>query len=351
MRVLVVGHKSWFGAWTESTTSALKTMGHTVHVFHYEDQTYSFKTRLIAQLSHLSRSVPKILSKLNRVHERLLETVQKFKPDLVLVLKGDVLTKKTLEAIKHQKTILVVWWVDDPLLFPDAIETFSCYDAFFVFDSDLIPRLRELPIPYVDFLPNAYATDVFYPQQLTSREVELYKCDVAFVGSYYPPREEMFKALKNRNVAIWGPGSWEKQPTLKKYLNIDQAFRGRVLPVTEAAKLYSGATICLNHHHHQITGNGLNLRAYEIPACGGFELVDYRPGFDALLAGNQEVVYYHSFDEIGSLVEYYLSHPDERHDIARQGYERVIKEHSYQHRIEKIILLLKAKGHPLAESQ
>jgi spore maturation protein CgeB len=49
------------------------------------------------------------------------------------------------------------------------------------------------------------------------------------------------------------------------------------------------------------------------------------------------MVYYNSFDEIGDIVEYYLSHPDERKQIARQGYQRVIKEHSFRHRMEKVI--------------
>jgi len=337
MRILVVGYKSWFGAWTESTVSALKALGHTVQVFHYEDQTYSLKNRAIIQLTRLSRSVSKIVNKLSRIQQRLVDLVEDFRPELVLVLKGDTLESETLKAIKQQKVLLAVWWVDDPFTFPDAVETFSFYDAFFVFETEYLPRLRQLPIAHIDFLPNAYAADVFYPRQLTPGEMQSYQCDVAFVGSYYPPREEMFKELKNINVAIWGPGSWERQPAVQKYVDIDQAFRGRILPIQEAAKLYSRATICLNHHHRQIKYNGLNLRAFEILACGGFELLDHRPGFDALLTANKEVVYYHSFDEIGSLVEYYLSHPVERQEIARAGYERVIKEHSFQNRLEKII--------------
>jgi spore maturation protein CgeB len=173
--------------------------------------------------------------------------------------------------------------------------------------------------------------------RLTPQEFANYQCDVVFVGRCFSPREEMFKGLGGKKVAIWGSGNWDKNPTVKRYIDVEQAVHSQILPPPEAAKLYNAAAICLNLNHRQTIFNGLNQRGFEIPACGGFQLVDYRPGFESLFAANEEIVYYHSFDEISDLVEYYLSHPDERKKIARRGYERVIEGHSYEHRMKKVL--------------
>ncbi len=337
MRILLVGMRNWQGAWTESTLFALKDMGHTVQVFYYQDMAPSPQNRTLNKMRRMASQINiRLPNGSGLMKKRLIKESHDFEPDLILVLKGEVFDQKTLETLKRKNTLLATWWVDDPFSFPEAVRAYPVYDAFFVFEQDYVAHLEQLGIPHVTHLPNAHAANIFYPLHLTERDQSLYQCDVAFVGSYYPPREEMFKQLRGKNIAIWGPG-WNRSPRVRDYLDIRRAWRGQFLPVREAAKLYNMATICLNHHHQQITFNGLNLRAFEILACGGFELIDHRDGFEAFFATNQEIVYYHSFDEIGALVEHYLSHPGERKEIAQHGYERVVKEHSYHHRMEKVL--------------
>lgn len=337
MRILLVGLEGWLGSWTESTLRALMDMGHTVQVFHYQDMAFTLKNRIRRKLERLILGNRIWRSwQQERVQQRLVKAVDAFTPNLVLVLKGETLQRKTLETIKDRGTMLATWWVDDPFVFAEAVQAYSTYDAFFVFDQHYIARLQQLGIQHVAHLPNAYASDTFYPVTLSAREQRLYACDVAFVGSYYPPREQLFKSLSGKKIAIWGPG-WNRKPQAREYIDINTTWKGRVLPPAESAKLYNAATICLNHHHHQIVFDGLNMRAFEIVACAGFEMTDYRPGFEAFFESNKEIVYYHSFEEIGHLVNYYISHPEERARIARSGYERATKAGSFHHRMEQVI--------------
>ncbi len=81
----------------------------------------------------------------------------------------------------------------------------------------------------------------------------------------------------------------------------------------------------------------VNQRVFDVPACGAFLLTDHQESLGELFDIGKEVIVFDCPEDIPDLLRYYLKNPDKREKIALQGRERVLKEHTYQHRLKSII--------------
>ena len=141
------------------------------------------------------------------------------------------------------------------------------------------------------------------------------------------------------DIAIWGSG-W--QPTLKQLRGklAQNIFRGEGLPPGQVSLAYQSAPIVINTHGPQTKLGGLNTRAFEVPACGAFQLMDYVPEMEPLLQPGHDVAVYRTPQEAGAVAREYLVEPEARQRIARQGHARVLAEHTYQHRMQTLLAAL-----------
>ena len=55
-------------------------------------------------------------------------------------------------------------------------------------------------------------------------------------------------------------------------------------------------------------------------------------------------MYYESYEDLLEKVEYYLTHEEERAQIARNGYEKVKKYHTYKNRVETMLQTMGLEG-------
>ncbi len=78
-------------------------------------------------------------------------------------------------------------------------------------------------------------------------------------------------------------------------------------------------------------------RVFEVPACGGFLLTGKMDdNITEYYVSDKEIVV---FDNISDMVEkcrYYLEYETERDKIAKAGYERTLKDHTYEKRFKDI---------------
>ena len=113
-------------------------------------------------------------------------------------------------------------------------------------------------------------------------------------------------------------------------------YRGSVDYWTQMPKVFHMSKINLNFTIPNIY-TGLPLRMWDILGAGGFLMTNYQAELPDFFVENKDLV---CFDGEKDLVEktlYYLSHEEERKQIARNGHEKVKKFHTYQIRLEEII--------------
>lgn len=76
----------------------------------------------------------------------------------------------------------------------------------------------------------------------------------------------------------------------------------------------------------------LKLRDFEVPACGGFYLVERAPDYAEFFEEGREVETWRTVGELIEKIRYYLHHESERASIAVAGQQRALREHLWTHR-------------------
>lgn len=104
---------------------------------------------------------------------------------------------------------------------------------------------------------------------------------------------------------------------------------------------YPHSTINFNCTSMQMKGAS-NQRILDVPAVGSFVLTDYREQMENMFDIGEEIICYKNKEEIPELITFYLSHDKEREQIIRKGRERVLKCHTWTHRMDEIIRTMKA---------
>ena len=358
MRVLVVG-PHWRARWTESTRDALLALGCEAQVFYYNQtvgRQAASRTRayLAQKFAGVALQTPnplrQLLWMLNgwQLHTQLIAAVRAAQPELVLVLKGETILPATLRAIKHPAgaPLLAAWYYDNPFVFnerdpywlvPDGLPV---YDHSFVFDRGYFPELTARGARRITFLPSACDPALFHPESAEVARHSGLASTICFICTFTPARGVMLAEMGGLdNTAIWGPG-W--QPTLKQLRGklAPNIFRGEGLPPAQVSLAYQAASIVINTHGSQTRLSGLNTRAFEVPASGAFQLMDYVPEMEPLLQPGHDVAVYRTPQEAGAVARDYLADPEARQRIARQGHERVMAEHTYKHRLQTLLAAL-----------
>jgi spore maturation protein CgeB len=147
-------------------------------------------------------------------------------------------------------------------------------------------------------------------------------------------RAALLSKLRGIDVGIWG-GGWEAAEGLNGFPI--ESWRADNITPTDAAKVYNLAKICPNVHHPQTKRGGMNTRTYEIIAAGGFELTDNVRGLEEHFEIGREILVYDSPEHFRELVDYYLSNPVERTDVIQRGRARVMRDHTYERRLQFIL--------------
>ena len=114
---------------------------------------------------------------------------------------------------------------------------------------------------------------------------------------------------------------------------------GGVSTLTEMPKVFQASKINLNITMRPIE-TGLSLRIWDILGCGGFLLTNYQAEIPEYFEIGRDLETYESMEELEDKTGYYLSHNEERVEIAINGYEKVAKYHTYEIRLAQMLKIL-----------
>jgi len=348
VRILLIG-PYWFGGWTESVIRALKQHDCKVEVFYYTKTPSKDVAKGVTSFFRLSLPLPIrqmfwFLVMGREIDRNISRLAESFQPDLVIVLKGEIILPKTIVKLKRLKSkpVIVNWWVDNPiyqnekykwLIFPYCVPE---YDQIFVFDYAYFEPLKRQGAKKITFLPCAADPVQYHPEMLTAEQRRLFGSNLCFIASFYNARGELIAPfLQIPDIAIWG-GGWSEFLEMVGIKDTQKIVRGEYLPIEDVNKAYQAATVVLNSHHPQTKHAGLNSRAFEIPASGGVQLTDYVTGMEELLLPGEDVLTYKTPSEGAEIVSELIKDPTTRNRIAKAGHEKVMAMHTYFHRMQTI---------------
>jgi spore maturation protein CgeB len=105
----------------------------------------------------------------------------------------------------------------------------------------------------------------------------------------------------------------------------------------EMYQTLSDAKIVFNRHIDVADDYANNMRLYEATGVGTLLITDHKRNMTSMFTPGLEVLTYRHAEECVELVEYYLEHTEEREAIALAGQERTLKEHTYLHRMQELL--------------
>lgn len=248
------------------------------------------------------------------------------------------------------KPIKVLGLTDDPYstylcgipylwAFDGAFYTSPSYIDDLTF-GEAIHRWTTKPTMWWPLVPHAFelpesADESFY----RNRDI-----DVVYVGNPAGSKVERLTRLKSHfgnRIRIHGRWPLRGYYGLARGLLGSSIYPHRVSPLTprERTELYWRAKIGFNMHLSDQRYETGNARMYEIPAHGAMMVCDKGAGdaHASVFAPNGEAAFYDSLSEAIEIIEHYISHPDERVEIARRGFQRFWRDYAAAPNLLKLL--------------
>lgn len=271
------------------------------------------------------------------MRRELVDLAARVSPDVAFfVLFTDQLDRGTLEQVRDRGNCPTVnWFADDHWRFDSFTRHYAgAFDLAVTTDADSLARYAALP--GVRVLRSQWACNRY----LYSRVAETIEHSVTFVGQPHGDRRRMIGALRRAGIDVecwghgWPSGRLEHAAMVRVFstsavnLNLSNS-SAAPRPVSWLRQRLGMATSAARPP--QIKG-----RNFEVPGCGGFILTERLPHLDEYFEYDHEIGVYESSDELAERIEWWLAHPAERNAVAQAGYERVLAEHTYDHRFAAI---------------
>jgi hypothetical protein len=134
--------------------------------------------------------------------------------------------------------------------------------------------------------------------------------DVVFIGTILPRRRKILDRLQ------------------KKFKISEKKAFGK-----DMVELFNRAKIVLNVHAEEFPDT--ETRIFESLGCGTFVVSEVLAD-ESPFRHREHLVEAESIEEIEELINYYLSHEEEREQIAMQGYNEALRNHTYTQRAKQI---------------
>ncbi len=174
------------------------------------------------------------------------------------------------------------------------------------------------------WLPHAFEPDVYKQFNIMK------KYDVCFIG--------FCQEQKNYN------GFSRVDALDRLFKEFPSFYFGQMSPLNRAMNVFEDAALkyCKSKIVFNISAKqDINMRIFEVLGTGSFLLTNWIPTLSELFEDNKHLVTYKTLDEMVEKAKYYLEHDDEREKIAEAGYNEAINKHTYAHRLNKILEIIR----------
>ena len=285
----------------------------------------------VTAVNVVERRGPLGLFRSKDLRQRLERALAEVRPDLVLVIGVPELDPPVVEGLRQSSGGRWVNWFPDDLRTVDQAAAVAWpYDDVFVAGSDVASRMEAILHREVHLLPLAADPSVYRPVRSRGQQ---YRANVVFAGSATPRREALLQHVVEFGLALWGPG-W-RGTSLRDYC------RGEALKTEEFVQAYGGASVAVNIHHTNDGGDAeeafCNQRCFELASVGVLQVVDRRADLERWFTPEDEILIFENALHLRRIVEDALQDQTAVERIAQAGRARVLAQHTYVHRMMKVL--------------
>jgi hypothetical protein len=268
------------------------------------------------------------VSKIRRLTEKL---VRETHPEVTLLYQGHYHDRESINSLRKLSTI-VGYHNDDPfgikksiLRYRHLIPALPFYHGYHFYRQRNVEESKIYGVRNASLLMPYFIPWLDFPRTLTAEESSRFGCDVVYIGHAEPDdRGKCFAEARRAglHVKVWGdPKYWKNELPREMFDTKERMsplfgedYRKAICAAKIAACFFS------NWNRDEYT-----RRSFEIPACGIMLLSKRTPAMLNLFTEDKEAVYFSSVEEFVDKAKFYSANDTARIQIAKNGYERVLK--------------------------
>jgi len=327
MKIVVVGKKNHLH-WDEDVVDAFKELDHDVLHFQVNQRPLYIQTTrgLLKGLLGKNKG-SEITDKIyaNNIKKQL----EKIKPDIIIVISACFLSNIFYETFKELKNKPKIFaWEGDGGLEQNHNKYLAEYVDVMLSSTPNPVESNEFNFSNIFYLNSAVNHNEF--KDLDNKR----KKNVYFCGNLNNDRNLFFSKLKDYELVLRGV-NWDKLNEKNHNFNIINGMIDR----KQLLKDYNSYFAALNYHQKEVASfmGGMNIRSFEILATKTLLINDYRDNIEDLFDIEKEICVYRNTDELKEILDKLKKYPQEFESIRENGYKRVLAEHTYVHRMKKVI--------------
>lgn len=228
---------------------------------------------------------------LKKINSKLIEKVDDFKPDIILVFKGMEIFPETLRKLKAKDILLSNYNPDNPYIFSgrgsgnkNITNSIGLYDVHFTYSKSILSELNlKHPQSHVYYLPFGFDVDDDLYEECKNQQ-EIVK--VCFLGNPDKYRAKFIEKLCELGIKIDVYGNnWQKYISHNNCTSFDGVYD---LDLWKTLAKYRVQLNIMRPHNM----DSHNMRTFEIPAIGGIELAPRTAEHEAFFEENKEIFLY-----------------------------------------------------------
>ena len=210
----------------------------------------------------------------------------------------------------------------------------SPYDAYFTKDTFIVDFMKSKMSLNAFYLPEAFNPRIHKMPTRDRIEIENeIGIDVVTFGTMYPYRAKMVTQLVDEGIKMTLFGTPDKKFPKKE---ITSNFRNEYITGDRKSKILFGSKIVFNNFHYAEI-ESVNVKFFEIAGIGGFQICDFKPSISEYSIISPEKFTFKNINEAIELINYYLNNTNERHQLALEQLNHFHQNHTYEHRIKRIM--------------
>lgn len=204
---------------------------------------------------------------------------------------------------------LIYWASDTHIGYDYRLECAKKSDVVFVAQKEAISQFKRDGVTApIHWLPHSVSTEAYPRYMLASKKYDL--CFVGHVnsGNRTDALDRMFREFPN---FYYGQRRFE-----------------------DASRKYAESKVVFNISIKE----DVNMRCFEVMGSGNFLLTNRLADFDDLgIKDGVHCVMYDSLDDAVEKARHYIDNPDERDKICGSAFELIQNNHTFKHRVDKIL--------------
>lgn len=323
MKIAVLGKKNYL-YWDSHVIDVFKHLGHTVKSFQINSRPFVIQTlRGIIKPFHKKKAQQ--LSDLLHA-KQIVQELNCFKPDLIFITSAFFVSLEYYallrEIISHPR--IYAWDGDGGA----NCSINSRYTDFIdiLFESEYSYTIQnKLSFKNIVHLPFA-ANPNIHTQLNLERKNAIYFC-----GAWSLERDEVITSIDYpMTLRGW---NWKKLSKKQKFYSIEEG----TVDITKQVEDYNSHIAVLNKHQAINHIDALNMRTFEVPACGALLINDFRKELPYMYELDKEICTYRDTEELHEIIDRLEKAPKDFEKIILAGFKRTLNEHTYLHRMQKVL--------------